>query len=230
MSYKATYRRKLARPPSSATEVAIAAAVTAVTTFVVVLSVGSVADVGDAFGFLGGAAGAGLAVLGALWVERKKITDAEVIRRKVIANLLGHFRELLCQMIYREEPADVAALGYHERFNARGRRIDDLSNIANVAIDQLARIDPDDGLTALANLRFRKALSDAKFIVDPQAWRREKRWTTLEMVPQFSEHAEVIGPEILERLDNLIGALGFMDDPKFWNVNFERIPHPPMKN
>jgi len=210
-------------------EAAIGAAVATVVSILVVGLLRSAIKPSDALAFLGAAVGAGLAVLGALWVERWKRQEQDRRQQAVLVDVLFEFRELVCQATNREEPTKEIPADINQRFNLRGRFIEETAAMAETLERQLTTFDPPSGMILRTAVRLRRELQKQEFMRDPEGYRMSHNENRLAFIPTYYGLAKAHGPVILEAIDNLVGALHSYGIGKIDLEAGERKPNPPIE-
>lgn len=219
-------RKRRATWGDAVIEICIGCAAAAVVSLIVVGLLRSSIKASDAFAFIGSAFGAGLAVLGALWVERWKRSEADRRQERVLVDVLFEFRELVCQGTYREEPVKDVPNSLNEQFNLRGRFIEETAAMAETLERRLATFDASNGLILRTSIRLRRELEKQTFIRDPESYRDSIDQNRLMFVSTYYKMAEAHGPVMLEAIDNLIGALHYYGIAKVDPMAGEREPNP----
>lgn len=210
-------------------EIAIGSAVAATISFILVGLLRSSLKPADAFAFIGSAIGAGLAVLGALWVERWKRGEADRRQERVLTDVLFEFRELICQATYREEPTKDVPADINLRFNLRGRFIEETAAMAETLERQLAKFDAPNGPILRTTIRLQRELEKQTHFRDPEEYRDAVKENRLAFMSTYYAIAGAHGPVMLEAIDNLIGALRFYGIAKVDLAAGERTPNPVIK-
>jgi hypothetical protein len=209
-----------------AVEVCICTAVATVITILLIGLLKSSIKPSDALAFIGAAVGAALAVLGALWVERWKRKEGDRRQEAVLMDLLMEFRELVCQAVYGEEPTATPPDSYHERFNLRGRFIEEMAALAETLDRQLTSFDSPSGAVLRPAIRLRRELHRHDYLIEPESYRADRNMTNLQFVPHYYEVARARGNTLLECIDNFVVALHAHGSSKL-NLNLsERTPNP----